>query len=149
MLPHNSDRLGAVHGASDGSETKLRQEHKHRLYEERVVVNHDDTSVPLKRHYILQSLSGRDAGVRYMRARQTATGERRACCDHMRCPWPVRGGSARERRKSSRDRSRSPSSKGTNRPWPTSVPGRQRPAETGSPRLKIRSLRGVWVQVPP
>ena len=84
MLPHNSYRLGAVHGASHGSETKLRQEHKHRLYEERVVVNDDDTSVPLKRHYILQSLSGRDAGVRYMRPRQTATGERRAWRDHMR-----------------------------------------------------------------
>src|SRR6185295_16145258 len=26
--------------------------------------------------------------------------------------------------------------KGTNRPWPTSVPGRQRPAETGSPDSK-------------
>ena len=78
MLAHNSYRLGAVHGASHGSETKLRQEHKHRFYEERVVVNDDDASVPLKRHYILQSLSGRDGGVRYMRPRQTATGERRA-----------------------------------------------------------------------
>jgi hypothetical protein len=28
----------------------LRQEHKHRVNEERVVVNDDDTSVPLKRH---------------------------------------------------------------------------------------------------
>ena len=66
MLPHNGDRLGAVHGASHRSETKLWQEHKHRLYEERVVVNDDDTSVPLKRHSILQSLSGRDASVRYV-----------------------------------------------------------------------------------
>jgi hypothetical protein len=84
MFAHNSYRLGAVHGASHGSETKLWQEHKHRVNEEGVVVNDDDTSVPLKRHFILQSLSGRDAGVRYVRLRQTATGERRACRDHMR-----------------------------------------------------------------
>jgi hypothetical protein len=50
MLPHNSDRLGPVHGASHGRETKLWQEHKHRLNEEGVVVNDNDTSVPLKRH---------------------------------------------------------------------------------------------------
>jgi hypothetical protein len=52
MLADNGDRLGAVHGASHRRETKLRQEHKHRLYEERVVVNDDDTSVPLKRHLL-------------------------------------------------------------------------------------------------
>src|SRR6266576_2040267 len=50
MFLHNSDRLGAVHCASHGSETKLWQEHKHRLDEEGIVVNDDDASVPLKRH---------------------------------------------------------------------------------------------------
>jgi hypothetical protein len=84
MLPHNSDRLGSVHGASHRRETELWQEHEHRVNEGRVVVDDDDTSVPLKRHFILQSLSGRDAGVRYVRLRQTATGERRARRDHMR-----------------------------------------------------------------
>ena len=48
MLAHNSDRLGAVHRASHRRETELWQEHKHRLNEEGVVVNDNDTSVPLK-----------------------------------------------------------------------------------------------------
>jgi hypothetical protein len=50
MFAHNSDRLGAVHRASHGRETELWQEHKHRLNEEGVVVNDNNTSVPLKRH---------------------------------------------------------------------------------------------------
>ena len=44
MLTHKSDRLGAVHGTSHGRETELWQEHKHRLNEEGVVVNNDDTT---------------------------------------------------------------------------------------------------------
>ena len=94
MLPHNSDRLGAVHGASHGSETKLRQEHKHRLYEERVVVNDDDTSVPLKRHYILQSLPGATpASDICVHVRPQLAKGARLPRSRMRFPWPARGGS--------------------------------------------------------
>ena len=53
MLAHNSDRLGAIHGARHRCKTKLWQKHKHRLNEDGVVVNDNNTSVPLKRHRYL------------------------------------------------------------------------------------------------
>jgi hypothetical protein len=77
-------RLGRVRGGGNGSrsgagplrqtgnrlEAQLRQEHKHRLNKEWIVVRDHDPSVLLERYRDPLSLSVRDAGVRYVRPRQ-------------------------------------------------------------------------------
>jgi hypothetical protein len=70
MLLCDSDRLGTVQRTRNRQEAQLRQEHKHRLNKQWIVVHDHDPSVLFERHRDPLSLSVRDAGVRYVRPRQ-------------------------------------------------------------------------------